>query len=184
MGAAGETGPWPLAAVGAVASLAASPDLAGLFGASLALLMAAIAAKDCRDRIIPDALTFTAAVVGLVRLLVVNGVPLHLAGVGDGLLRAMACGCFFLAVRFLYRRIRGQQGLGLGDVKLAAVGGLWLEWRTLPLALDVAALSALFAYVAWPRLTGRPVDWNHRLPFGAFLAAAIWAGWLFDTLLR
>ncbi len=33
------------------------------------------------------------------------------------------CGGVFLAVRELFFRLRGIDGLGLGDVKLAAAGG-------------------------------------------------------------
>ena len=42
-----------------------------------------------------------------------------------------------------YRALRGTEGLGLGDVKLAAVAGVWLGWADLPMAVNIAALSAL-----------------------------------------
>ena len=40
---------------------------------------------------------------------------------------ALRCASFF-ALRYGYARLRGRQGLGLGDVKLAFVAGAWLDW--------------------------------------------------------
>ena len=51
-----------------------------------------------------------------------------------------------LALRVLYRRIRGHDGIGLGDVKLAGVAGVWLDWWVLPVAIEIAALAALAVY--------------------------------------
>ena len=47
-------------------SVAASPDLRGVFGAALALLMLAIAVSDIRRFIIPNALSASAFVLGLI----------------------------------------------------------------------------------------------------------------------
>ena len=46
----------------------------------------------------------------------------------------------------MYRRIRGRDGIGLGDVKLAGVAGVWLDWWVLPVAIEIAALAALAVY--------------------------------------
>ncbi len=82
-----------------------------------------------------------------------------------------------------YRAARGHDGLGLGDVKLAAAGGAWIGWTMLPVVIEIAALSALVVFLIAPRLAGRPAHWNARLPFGSFLAPAIWATWLIETRL-
>jgi len=61
----------------------------------------------------------------------------------NALLRAgLMFGAFF-AFRAGYARVRGIEGMGPGDVKLAAVAGVWLNWTDLPIAVDIAALSAL-----------------------------------------
>ena len=55
--------------IGALAvglSFAASPDWRGAFGAALALLMLAIALSDMRHFIVPDALSASAFVLGLI----------------------------------------------------------------------------------------------------------------------
>jgi leader peptidase (prepilin peptidase)/N-methyltransferase len=66
--------------------------------------------------------------------------------------------------------------MGLGDVKLAAVAGVWLDSGDLP-AVDIAALSALASALVG-RLRGSEWSLAAKLPFGAFFAPAIWICWL------
>jgi leader peptidase (prepilin peptidase)/N-methyltransferase len=99
----------------------------------------------------------------------------------DALLRASVMFCLFFIVRVAYRRARGTEGMGLGDVKLAAVAGAWLDWAWLPVAVDIAALSAL-AVALVRRLAGVSLDPKAKLPFGAYLAPAIWICWLLAAL--
>ena len=56
------------------------------------------------------------------------------------LLRGAVLALLFLGLRVLYRRVRGRDGIGLGDVKLAGVVGAWLGWVTIPIAVEIAAL--------------------------------------------
>jgi leader peptidase (prepilin peptidase) / N-methyltransferase len=172
---------FPLAALGAGTSFAASPDLRGAFGAVLALLMLAIAISDAREFIIPDKFSAAAFVLGVA----------FSAAFGDGavveavlmsLLRALMTAAPFFALLLIYEWWRGRPGLGLGDVKLAAVAGAWLDWLTIVAAVEVAALAALLGYGIWRFVLRRPIDNTSPLPFGLFLAPAIWAGWLGQTL--
>jgi hypothetical protein len=41
---------------------------------------------------------------------------------------------------------RGE-GIGLGDVKLTGVAGVWLDWRMIPIATEFVAIAGLTAYV-------------------------------------
>jgi len=89
----------------------------------------------------------------------------------------------FFGLRAVYRRLRGRHGIGLGDVKLAGVAGVWLDWSIIPVAIEIAAVAALGTYLIrhlWFRRALRPTT---RLPFGLFLAPAIWIGWLLETTL-
>ena len=72
-----------------------------------------------------------------------------------------------------YARLRGREGLGLGDVKLAAAIGAWLPLDAIPLCFALAANAAL-ALVLFAPLRGRPLEATARLPFGAFLCPALW----------
>ena len=99
------------------------------------------------------------------------------------LFRAAFAAGLFLLVRIAYRRLRGRDGLGLGDVKLAAAAGAWLSLPMLPIAIEIAAITALAAYVFRQRKRMRVLRSAGRVPFGAFFAPAIWLGWVMETML-
>ena len=174
-----------IVSIGALAvglSFAASPDWRGAFGAALALLMLAIALSDLRHFIVPDALSASAFLLGLIFAALFDDAPLA-ETILTCLLRAAAAALPLLALMLFYEWWRGRPGLGLGDVKLAAVAGAWLDWFTIVGVIEVAALAALAAYVAWRYVLRRPITATTPLPFGLFLAPAIWAGWLAEAAL-
>jgi leader peptidase (prepilin peptidase)/N-methyltransferase len=165
-----------------VTSLLASPGADGLLGALLGALMLSIAVTDFRRYIIPNELTAAALALALVRAGMVGpeagwGAPVWAAG--RGLLVALP----LLALMAGYRFWRGRDGLGLGDVKLAFVAGAWLSLATVLAAIEVATFSALAAYLITGAIRKRPVKGTAFLPFGAFLAPAIWLGWLAEAML-
>jgi leader peptidase (prepilin peptidase) / N-methyltransferase len=165
-----------------VVSILLVPDIRGVFGAGLALIMIAIVAADAHDFIIPDGLTVAALALGLMEVVMVPSRPV-VEGVAIAVLRGAVLALAFLALRVGYRHLRGRQGIGLGDVKLAGVCGLWLDWLTIPIAVEVAALAALSVYVLRQLSLRRPMRATARLPFGVFLAPAIWLAWLLETTL-
>jgi leader peptidase (prepilin peptidase)/N-methyltransferase len=172
--------------IGALAvglSFATSPDWRGAFGAALALLMLAIALSDFRHFIVPDALSASAFVLGLIFAALFDDAPLA-ETILTCLLRAAAAALPLLALMLLYEWWRGRPGLGLGDVKLAAVAGAWLDWFTIVAVIEVAALAALAAYAVWRYVLRRQIVATTPLPFGLFLAPAIWAGWLAQMALE
>jgi leader peptidase (prepilin peptidase)/N-methyltransferase len=169
-----------LAAVGV--SLVASPGADGLFGAFLGLLMLAIAVVDSRRYIIPNELTAAAFALALLRAGTV-GADADWLDVAWAALRAAAIAVPFLALMLGYRRWRGRDGLGLGDIKLAAVAGAWLGFATIFAVIELAALSALGAYIVNGYVRKRRLKATEFLPFGLFLAPAIWVGWLIEALL-
>jgi leader peptidase (prepilin peptidase)/N-methyltransferase len=168
-----------LAAVGV--SLVASPGPDGVFGAFLAALMLAIAVTDNSRYIIPNELTAAAAALALLRAGTV-GPDAGWSGVLWATLRAAAIAMPFLALMLGYRHWRGRDGLGLGDIKLAAVAGAWLGSATIFAVIELATLSALGAYLVNGYLRNRPLKATAFLPFGLFLAPAIWIGWLVEAL--
>jgi leader peptidase (prepilin peptidase) / N-methyltransferase len=80
------------------------------------------------------------------------------------------------AVSWLYRQIRGRDGLGLGDAKLLAAGGAWLGWQALPGILAIAGVAGLI--VAIVAQNGHGFDRYRVVAFGPYLALAIWITWL------
>jgi leader peptidase (prepilin peptidase)/N-methyltransferase len=170
-----------LAVVGV--SLAAAPGLDGVLGAFLGALMLAIAASDFRRYIIPNELTGAALALALFRAGAAGpeaGCEAVIRAAG----RALAVALPFLALMTGYLWLRGRAGLGLGDIKLAAVAGVWLSFVTVFAVVELATLSALGAYFVNGYLRKRPLKTTARLPFGLFLAPAIWIGWLVEAMLR
>jgi leader peptidase (prepilin peptidase)/N-methyltransferase len=144
--------------------------------------MLAIAAIDARRFTIPDLLSLPAIVAGLVASGSVLD-PGHgqLVSV-DHALGALAGGAGFWVVREGYRRLRGREGLGLGDVKLAAAAGAWTGWYDLPNVVLLAAATALSLAVAQALVRRRSLAASERIAFGAFLAPAIWIVWALRQL--
>jgi leader peptidase (prepilin peptidase) / N-methyltransferase len=163
-------------------SILAAPGADGLFGALLAALMLAIAFIDSRRYIIPNELTAAAVALALLRAGLV-GPEAGWQAVILAALRAIAVTLPLLLLMAGYRRWRGRDGLGLGDIKLAAVAGAWLGLVAIFAVIELAALAALAAYAVNAWLRKRPLRATAFLPFGAFLAPAIWIGWLAEALL-
>lgn len=166
--------------VSVFASLLTAPAAEGLYGAFLAALMLAIAANDARHYLIPNELTGAAFALALLRA------AAFVPDVGaEALLwpvaRAVAVALPLLLLMLAYRYWRGRDGLGLGDVKLAAVCGAWLDLVTVAAVIELAALLAIGAYVANAAVQRKQLRGTAFLPFGLFLAPSIWIGWLGET---
>lgn len=159
------------------ASMFAAPGVFGILGAGLGVLMLAVAAIDARQFVIPNALTAAAFALGLLDAALREG--------WDGLLmagmRGAALALCFLALRAGYQWLRGREGIGLGDVKLAGTAGAWLGWTMLPIAVEVAALAALAVFTLHWLLGRLGVQRTTKVPFGLFFAPAIWFCWLLAT---
>jgi len=178
---------WPsILAIGLVAvmmaliSLASVPQTVGWLGVGLAELMLAIAVIDWRHFIIPDRLNATAFVLGLVHAWWQDPQD-PVVALATALARGAVLAAIFWALRLGYQRMRGREGLGFGDVKLAGAAGMWLGWPVLPLAVELAAVSALIFYGLRQVIQKEPLSATNRLPFGAFLALAVWLTWVFEN---
>jgi len=166
-----------LAALG-IAAWAAATTSGWDFWASCVLgwALLALAATDLRMFLVPNFLTLPLIAAGLAEAALIEpAAVLHrLAGVvlGTGVV---------LLVREAYWRVRGREGIGLGDAKLLAAAGAWVSWDGLPSVLLIATLGALASVL--PRLlrTSR-IGWTERVPFGAFLCLGAWLVWLYGPL--
>jgi leader peptidase (prepilin peptidase)/N-methyltransferase len=164
-----------------IASLVAAPGTSGLLGGALGLLMLAVAVADARAFIIPDKLTIAAFLLALA-----NAANEGLASMPEDIalsaLRGLVLALAFFALREIYLRLRHRHGIGLGDVKLAAVAGAWLDWTLIPVAIAIAALTALILYIAGQLVLRRSLSATAKLPFGLFFAPAIWVCWLLNAI--
>jgi prepilin signal peptidase PulO-like enzyme (type II secretory pathway) len=130
---------------------------------SLVAICGAIVVIDIRSRIIPDGLTLAVGALGLAYVLLRNENEVIPALIG-GLVAATVV----WLVRYGYRRWRGIEGLGLGDVKLFGAAGIWTGLSNLPFMILVATGGAL-AVIAAQRLMGYEITSKTSLPFGPFI---------------
>lgn len=159
----------------AIVALAVDGGLRAWLDSLLGWWLLVLASIDLRRWILPDSLTLPLAVAGLAEAAIFEPKAL--------LPRALGAVIGFLslfALAFLYRRLRGREGLGLGDAKLFAASGAWLGAKALPSVLFAAAAGGLAA--ALLLATRRRVGLQTPLPFGPFLALATWLVWLFGPL--
>jgi leader peptidase (prepilin peptidase)/N-methyltransferase len=160
-------------------ALSAALVLSGwLLWASLALgwTLLALATIDLRHLMLPDVLTLPLVPAGLAVAWLVDPARLgdHAIGVADGLVG-------FALIAWLYRRLRGREGLGLGDAKLLGAGVAWLGWQALPSVVALGAAIALALALAGAAAGGK-LSATTRIAFGPYLALAIWVVWLYGPL--
>jgi leader peptidase (prepilin peptidase)/N-methyltransferase len=137
----------------------------------LASALIVLAVTDLRERLLPNAITYPGIVAGLVfSLFLPPGIVNAALGVVVG------AGVPFVIGEAFYR-LRGIEGLGMGDVKMLAMIGAFLGWQL--------ALFTLFAASLLGVLFGVPMtlirrDRYYEIPLGTFLAlgalAAAFAG--------
>lgn len=116
---------------------------------------------------LPNVITLPGIVVGLIfSVFAPPGIVSSLIGaaVGAGILQL---------VRWLWRRWRGVDGMGFGDVKMLAAIGAFLGWRQVWVVLFLASLTGAIVGIALSLGRGRSMQ--TRLPFGTFLALAAYA---------
>ena len=134
-------------------------------GIVLVTLMVAVVPIDLEHRLILNKMTYPAAV-----LAVIIGLALDIDYVPEQLIAAAAGGGFFLLAALAY-----PKGMGLGDVKLAGVMGLYLG-RAVGPAILIALLAGVVIGVFVVARQGRKAG----VPFGPFLAlgsiVALFAG--------
>ena len=149
----------------ALSLFAFGPTLIGLAAFALCATLLAASLIDFDTRYLPDTLTLPLLWAGLiVNLGGTAFVPLHEAVIG-----AIAGYLFLWCVYWLFRLVRGVEGMGYGDFKLLGAMGAWLGWQALPQVVLVSAVAgAIFGLAA----TGiGKMRFEEPLPFGPFLAA-------------
>jgi leader peptidase (prepilin peptidase)/N-methyltransferase len=147
--------------------------------------MLVIAVIDGRHFIIPNPLTAAGIALALIHAAVLTTsatLPALSVAIGLAIGRGVVLALLFYLIRHFYKVIRGRDGLGLGDVKLAAVAGAWLDWLMMPIAIELAAMAALVLYMVRHRALNRALAATHRVPFGLFFAPAIWLCWVMETI--
>jgi len=164
----------------AVVSAASLPGQVAVASIVLGVLMVAGADVDARTYILPNAVTWGAAVCGIVAAGLLDDLRPWFA-IEEAVLRAVGTAGLLMLLRWGYDWIRHREGLGLGDVKLAAAVGAWLPLDVIPLCFGLATSGALVTILC-ARLRGDRIDRTMRIPFGAFLCPALWFAFYASSL--
>jgi leader peptidase (prepilin peptidase)/N-methyltransferase len=134
-------------------------DSDAILGIALVLLLVPVTLIDLDHRIIPNTLMIIGTVVAPVILLATDADSLV-----EHLIAAFAAGGFFFLAALAY-----PAGMGMGDVKLAFVLGLFLGSAVAP-ALLIALLSGTVIGIAIIARKGQAEGRKTAVPFGPFLA--------------
>jgi leader peptidase (prepilin peptidase)/N-methyltransferase len=138
-----------------------------LFACALIVLFV----TDLQHKILPNVITVPGIVIGFACSLFVP------PGWRDSLIGIVAGGGVLFALAEAYYRVRGQEGLGMGDVKLLGMIGAFLGWKLVLLTLVLASFAGSLA--GGVMIASGRGSMKYALPFGTFLAvgalvAAIW----------
>lgn len=138
--------------------------------AAFAVIGVALAIIDIRSHRLPNRLVASVGVTGLVLL-----VAAALTGSRmDALIRALLAALVLFAA-YLVLRMLSAGGVGGGDVKLAAVIGLylgWLGWGSV--LVGTLAGFVLGGVFAAGMLLARRADRRTAIPFGPWMLAGAW----------
>ncbi|MEM7048756.1 MAG: prepilin peptidase [Acidobacteriota bacterium] len=159
------------------------------FGISLAALVAmlfcalllALAGIDFDHFLLPDKLTLPGTAVGLALQPWIPWTDFR-----GALLGAVAGAGILLAIWGGWYLLRGEEGMGLGDVKMLAMVGAFLGWKGMVVTFFVA--TAAGAMVGLLLIVSGRSGRRARLPFGVFLSLGslvglFWGRSLADTYL-
>lgn len=142
-----------------------------LAASAFGLLLLAIALRDSRDFVIPDMLSYGLILSGLAAAVWLHPETLLEHALAEHALAALLGGGLLALLAWGYKRLRGRDGLGWGDVKLLAGIGAWMGLQPLPMVILMAALGGI-GQALW-QARGKP-DAAMMIPFGSWLGIAAW----------
>ena len=152
-----------LVAACAVWRFGATP--AGLAACILLWSLLALTVIDFDTQLLPDNITLPLVWLGLIVNLgeVFTALPNAVIGAVAGYLSLWT-------IYWLFKLIRGKEGMGYGDFKLLAALGAWLGWQVLPVIVLLSSVVGAAIGITLIVFKGR----DHSVPmaFGPYLAIA------------
>ncbi|MFO1413073.1 MAG: A24 family peptidase [Burkholderiales bacterium] len=141
------------------------PTWQGLAACALLWTLLALTFIDFDTQLLPDDLTVPLLWGGLIANLygLFTTLPEAVTGAVVGYLTLWS-------IYWLFKIIRGKEGMGYGDFKLLAALGAWLGWKMLPLIVLGSSVVGAFIGISLVVFKGR--DHNIPLAFGPYLAIA------------
>jgi leader peptidase (prepilin peptidase)/N-methyltransferase len=120
---------------------------------------------DLDHQIIPDILSLPGIPVFFLAAVFIVKVPWL-----EALIGLLIGGGVLLAIAFVYELITKREGMGGGDIKLLAMIGGFLGWKSLIFLLLFSSLAG--AVVGIAAMIIKKQDTKYAIPFGPFLSAA------------
>jgi leader peptidase (prepilin peptidase)/N-methyltransferase len=134
------------------------------FAYSFLMALLAITMIDWDHRIIPDQISISFTLIGIVWSFFNPQLSLLSSAAG-----ALAGGGSLWLVGIIYKKVRNTEGMGGGDVKLMAMIGAFLG---IGLVLPVIVIASFFGSIYGISLMRRGGDGQTAVAFGSFLAPA------------
>lgn len=122
-----------------------------------------IAVIDFYHQIIPDVISLPGIGVGLLASLVIPQITFV-----NSLVGALLGGGSLFLVATVYQWLFKREGMGGGDVKLLAMIGAFLGWKSVILTILLSSLIGSVTGIAVMLLKGK--DFKYAIPFGPFLS--------------
>lgn len=129
-----------------------------ILGCALIVLFAI----DLEHQLLPNVITLPGVAVGFVLSFFIE------PGWLNSLIGILVGGGVLYAIAEIYYRVRHEEGLGMGDVKMLAMIGAFLGWKLTLLTLMLGSLAGSLIGVLL--LAMNRGGMKHALPFGTFLA--------------
>lgn len=136
-----------------------------LFSFTFTCALIVITFIDLDHQIIPDVITLPGIPLFFLMAIFFMGIPVLEALLGI----LIGGGCLF-AIAFLYEIITKREGIGGGDIKLLAMLGAFLGWKSLFFILFVSSLLGTVVGISIMIAKGK--DMKYAVPFGPFLSIA------------
>jgi leader peptidase (prepilin peptidase)/N-methyltransferase len=121
-------------------------------------------AIDFEHQILPNEITLSGIVIGFVLSLFLP------PGWKSSLVGLLVGGLFPFVIAEAYLRIRGREGMGMGDFKMLAMVGAFLGWPLVWVTLILACVLGIVIGGGVLLLSRRGM--GTRIPFGTFIAVA------------
>jgi len=147
--------------------------LTGLIYFVLLMSLVVVTFIDLDFQIIPNIISLSGIVIGFTASFYLPGITVQ-----DSILGILIGGGMFFLIAYIFVKVRGIEGMGMGDVKLLAMLGAFLGLKGV---LFIIFISSIIGTVTGllVMVQTRSFTFKQRIPFGPFLsiAAMIYVFW-------
>ena len=134
-----------------------------LFAFIFVFALVALTFIDFDTQLLPDDITLPLLWLGL--LFNLNG---GFVDIKSAVLGAVFGYLILWSVYWLFKLVKGKEGMGYGDFKLLAAIGAWFGWQLLPAVIILSSVGGAIIGIAMIMFKGK--SGGTAIPFGPFLA--------------